>query len=56
MFYRTTVMTFIQQHVRDRGAIVILFHIWSDPELVALIFGANVDTVLLVYGPSKLPS
>lgn len=55
MFCKTTVMTFIQQHVKDRGA-KTLFHIWSDPELVALIFGANVDTVLLVYGPSKLPS
>ena len=49
MFCKNTFLAVIQHHNSGtEGEIVTIFHIWSDTELVTLIFGVHLQTVLIV--------
>ena len=49
MFCKNTFLTIIQRHnARIEGEIVSIFHIWLDTELVTLILGAHLGTVVIV--------
>ena len=50
MFCKNTYLAFIQHHnLGTGGEIVTIFHIFSDTELVTLILGAQLETVVIVF-------
>ena len=49
MFCKNTFQAIIQRHNSGtEGEIVTIFHIWSDTELVTLILGGHLETVVIV--------
>ena len=50
MFCKNTFLAIIQHHNSGtEGKNVTIFHIWSDTELVTLILGGHLETVLVVF-------